>query len=79
MTGCYILMNNNANFEEQKEVDCMALAQKRNPGCIITCGKEKTFFKKVNENCEKLRERATNWHAFCFSEVRNRIPEKQKE
>ena len=33
-------MNNNANFEEQKEVDCMALAQKRNPGCIITCGKE---------------------------------------
>ena len=43
-------MNNNANFEGQKEVDCMALAQKRNPGCIITCGKEKTFFKKVNEN-----------------------------
>lgn len=28
----------------------MALAQKRNPGCIITYGKEKTFFKKVNEN-----------------------------
>ena len=25
----------------------MALAQKRNPGCIITYGKEKTFFKKV--------------------------------
>ena len=40
-------MNNNVNFGEQKEVDRMALAQKRNPGCIITYGKEKTFFKKL--------------------------------
>ena len=58
-------MNNNVNFGEQKEVDRMALAQKRNPGCIITYGKEKTFFKKVNENrpteafwneCKQLRK-----------------------
>lgn len=50
--------------ENQKEVDYMALAQKRNPGCIIAHGKEKVFFKRVNENrpteefwneCKQLR------------------------
>ena len=34
----------------------MALAQKRNPGCIITYGKEKTFFKKVNDGQGRLMD-----------------------
>lgn len=43
----------------------MALAQRCNPGCIIAYGKEKSFFKKVNDNrptrefweeCNRLRE-----------------------
>lgn len=43
----------------------MALAQRYNPGCIIAYGKQKGFFKKVNENrpteefwneCKQLRK-----------------------
>ena len=40
----------NKKEKEDKEVDTMALAQRCNPGCIIAYGKEKAFFKKVNDN-----------------------------
>ena len=37
--------------ENTKEgVETMALAQRINPGFIISCGKEDAFFKKMNEN-----------------------------
>lgn len=52
----------------KKEVDIMALAQRCNPGYIIAYGKEKAFFKKVNDNrptkefweeCTRLRKNVT--------------------
>ena len=43
-------MGKKKSEEQGKEVDFMALAQRCNPGCIIAYGKEKEFFKKVNDN-----------------------------
>lgn len=35
---------------KDKEVDCMALAQKSNFGSLVSPGKEKAFFTKLNAN-----------------------------
>ena len=56
--------NSGLSEDTKEEVDTMALAQKLNPGFILSHGKEAAFFKKVNENrptkefwdeCERLR------------------------
>ncbi len=54
----------NLQDNTKEEVDTMALAQRINPGFILSRGKEEAFFKKVNQNrptkdfwdeCEQIR------------------------
>lgn len=60
------MADKNSSLQEgtEEEVDTMALAQRINPGFILSHGKEEAFFKKVNKNrptkefwdeCERLR------------------------
>ena len=67
--------------KESKEVDFMALAQRCNPGCIIAYGKEKDFFKKVNdsrpteefwEECMRLRSNISQETIDIINELMDR-------
>ena len=67
--------------KESKEVDFMALAQRCNPGCIISYGKEKEFFKKVNdsrpteefwEECMRLRNNISQESLDIINELMDR-------
>lgn len=67
--------------KESKEVDFMALAQRCNPGCIIAYGKEKDFFKKVNDNrptkefweeCMRLRNNISQDSLDIINELMDR-------